>query len=75
MLPTQELLNDTEELHNLLLKASQIADKLQAQLPEMEEPAIRAQASVLRAFVQQISRQEATLSSMIKARSTSNGHH
>jgi spore coat protein CotF len=74
MLRTQELLKDTEELHQLLIQAGQLAEKLQAQLPEVEEPAIRAQASVLRAFINQIARQEDTLTEMIRSRSTSNGH-
>ncbi len=75
MLPTQDLLKNTEELHKLMSQASLLAEKLQAQLPELEEPAIRAQASVLRAFLHQLSRQEVVLTNMIKARSNSNGHH
>lgn len=69
MLPTQDLLKSTQELHSLMNQATQLAEKLQAQLPELEEPAIRAQASVLRAFLLQLSRQEAVLTDMIKARS------
>ncbi len=74
MLPTQELLKDTEEIHRLMTQATRLAEKLQSQLPELEEPAIRAQASVLKVFLHQLARQESVLTSMIKARSNGNGH-
>lgn len=65
---TQEILNEARELRTLMAKASAIAKKLQDKLPEMEEPAMNAQCSVIRAFLLQTERQEQVLSDMIAAR-------
>lgn len=69
----QELLKQTQELRQTMAKASELAEKLQKQVPEMEEPAMSAQCSVIRAFLQQVHNQEAVLSDMLKTRSSSNG--
>ncbi|MEL6676650.1 MAG: hypothetical protein AAFR61_30855 [Bacteroidota bacterium] len=65
---TQELLNEARELRRVMAKASQIAAKLQSQLPELEEPAMNAQCSVIRHFLHQTERQEEKLAAMLKAK-------
>jgi hypothetical protein len=67
---THEMLNETRELRQLMAKASEVARRLQEKLPEMEEPAISAQCSVIRAFLLQTERQEAILADMLKAKQT-----
>lgn len=68
MLPTQELLKKSEELRKLLDQAKNLAAHMQASVPELDEPALRAQCSVIRAFIFQIERQEKLLNEMLKAR-------
>jgi hypothetical protein len=76
MLPTQDLLKTTEELQNLMTQATRIAERLEASIPELEEPAMRAQCSVMRAFLMQVERQEKLFSDMLRARRQvmENGH-
>ena len=64
----QELLKHTQELRQAMAKASELAEKLHKQVPEMEEPAMSAQCSVIRAFLQQVVNQEIVLSDMLKTR-------
>lgn len=68
MLPTQDLLKETEELQNLMNQAKEIAARLQASISEVDEPAMRAQCSVMRAFLMQVERQERLFSDMLRAR-------
>jgi len=72
MLPTQDLLKESEELQSLMQQAARIAERLQASIPELEEPAMRAQCSVIRAFLMQIERQEQVFSDMLRARRQTN---
>ncbi|MEO1449476.1 MAG: hypothetical protein AAFV07_08085 [Bacteroidota bacterium] len=65
---TQEMLQHSRELHQTMAKALEIAKRLQSKLPELEEPAIRAQCSVIYAFLQQAERQEALLTQMLQSR-------
>jgi len=67
MLPTQDLLHDTQEFQKLLNQAAQVAFRLQSRVPEIEEPAVKAQASVLCAFLFQIDRQQQLLTDMIQS--------
>lgn len=66
---TQELIQQTQELRQLVSQAQKIAEKLHSQLPEFEEPAMLAQCSVLRTFLLQAEKQEMLFSDMLKARS------
>ena len=77
MLPTQDLLRDTQEFQQLLNQAAQVAFRLQSRVPEIEEPAVKAQASVLCAFLFQVDRQQKLLSDMIQAskKQPANGTH
>lgn len=77
MLPTQDLLRDTQEFQQLLNKAAQVAYRLQSRVPEIEEPAVRAQASVLCAFLFQVDRQQQLLTDMIQSSKNQrpNGQH
>ncbi|MCB0845129.1 MAG: hypothetical protein KDE26_17895 [Bacteroidetes bacterium] len=63
-----EILNEAKELRQLMAKASEIAQRLHEKLPEMEEPAISAQCSVIRAFLLQTERQEEMLAEMLRAK-------
>ena len=65
---TAELLQQARELRQIMKKASEIAEKLQSKLPEMEEPAMSAQCSVIRHFLHQTERQEQVLVDMLNAR-------
>ncbi|MCI4671483.1 MAG: hypothetical protein MRZ79_25295 [Bacteroidia bacterium] len=65
---TQELIQQSEELRQLVTQAKDIAEKLQAQLPEFDEPAMLAQCSVLRTFLLQAEKQEERFSDMLKAK-------
>lgn len=65
---SDELLSKVSEMRNNLLNAAKIADKIALEFPEMEEPALRAQCSVIQAFLRQTERQERILSDMVKAR-------
>lgn len=58
------------ELQKVMKQASQIVENLQKLLPSMEEPAMNAQCSVIRAFIYQTQMQEQTLTSMLKSKST-----
>ena len=51
-----------------MAKATEIAKRLQEKLPELEEPAMSAQCSVIRAFLLQTERQEQVLASMLEAK-------
>ncbi|MEZ4774862.1 MAG: hypothetical protein R3D00_16880 [Bacteroidia bacterium] len=66
---TQEILKEARELRQLMAKASEIAQRLHEKLPEMEEPAMNAQCSVIRAFLHQTEMQEQVLTQMISAKS------
>ena len=65
-----ELLKQVEQLRTAMKQAVQIADSLHAKMPELEEPAMRAQCSVIRAFLRQTERQEEILTQMITAKET-----
>ncbi|RMG74908.1 MAG: hypothetical protein D6722_01825 [Bacteroidetes bacterium] len=69
----QELLKQTQELRQTMAKASELAERLRKQVPEMEEPAMSAQCSVIQAFLQQVRSQEALLSDMLKVRTQAGG--
>ena len=66
----EQLLKHTQELKNAIKKASEIAEILGKEFPEMEEPALKAQCSVIQAFLRQTDRQEQVLSKMVRARQT-----
>jgi len=66
---TQQLIQQSEELRQLVSQAQKIAEKLQDQLPEFDEPAMLAQCSVLRTFLLQAEKQEELLTSMLRSRS------
>ncbi|MEM6801852.1 MAG: hypothetical protein AAF696_10650 [Bacteroidota bacterium] len=65
---TQELLKQVRELRNLMAEAKAIVDGMQEKLPELEEPAMSAQCSVIRHFLAQTQRQEQLLKDMITAK-------
>ncbi|MEO0897312.1 MAG: hypothetical protein AAFY71_12980 [Bacteroidota bacterium] len=65
---TAQLIQQSKELRSLMIQAQEIAEKLHAQLPEFDEPAMLAQCSVLRTFLLQAERQEEVLSSMLQAK-------
>ncbi|MEM7655517.1 MAG: hypothetical protein AAF399_05255 [Bacteroidota bacterium] len=69
---SQEAQKHILELQKVMKQASGIVESLQNLLPSMEEPALHAQCSVIRAFIHQAQMQEETLSSMLKSKS--NGH-
>lgn len=66
----EELLSQVAEMRSNLVNASKIADRIALEIPEMEEPALRAQCSVIQAFLRQTERQERILAQMVKARKT-----
>ena len=66
---TQEILQDAKELRQAVAKAMELVEKMKARLPEMEEPAMSAQCSVIRAFLYQSVHQEKMLEDMIALRS------
>ena len=65
---TQELLKQVRELRTLMAEAKAIVDGMQEKLPELEEPAMSAQCSVIRHFLIQTQRQEELLKDMITAK-------
>ncbi|MEL6625746.1 MAG: hypothetical protein AAFQ83_02240 [Bacteroidota bacterium] len=65
---TQHLIQQTTELRQLMQKAAHVAEDLQARFPELEEPALRAQCSVIRAFIQQACNLEVGLTDMLKSK-------
>ncbi|MEZ4827047.1 MAG: hypothetical protein R3C61_12335 [Bacteroidia bacterium] len=65
---TQEILKEARELRQLMAKAVEIAQRLQDKLPELEEPAMSAQCSVIRAFLRQTEMQEQVLTQMLSSR-------
>jgi hypothetical protein len=67
---SEELQKHVQDLRASLKRASAIADKLAIVFPEMEEPALRAQCSVIQAFLRQTERQERILSKMVIAKDT-----
>lgn len=68
---TQELLKQMRELSRIMAQATAIVDGLQSKLPELEEPAMSAQCSVIRHFLHQTERQEQLLQEMITAKMAS----
>lgn len=68
VMQSEELSRHVKELRASLQKASGIAEKLVVVFPEMEEPALRAQCSVIQAFLRQTERQEEILAKMVSAR-------
>jgi len=66
----EELLSQVAEMRSNLMNATKIADKIALEIPELEEPALRAQCSVIQAFLRQTERQERILAQMVKARKT-----
>ena len=70
----QEVLQQMTELQKVLRQADKIAEKMQNEMPDMEEPAMSAQCSVIRAFLYQVELQEEVLSSMLKSKNNPNGH-
>lgn len=52
----------------MMAKATEIAELLHNQLPELEEPAMNAQCSVIRAFLRQTEQQEKILAEMIRTK-------
>ncbi|MEM6345359.1 MAG: hypothetical protein AAF927_15815 [Bacteroidota bacterium] len=67
---SEELLSQVAQMRSNLVNAAKIADKIAQEIPEMEEPALRAQCSVIQAFLRQTERQERILAQMVKARQT-----
>ncbi|WNJ18509.1 hypothetical protein [Pontibacter sp. G13] len=65
---TQEIISYTVELEAAMKKAAEIAEKLRNGLPEMEEPAMRAQASVICAFLHQTEQYQTRLTQMLSAK-------
>ena len=65
---TQHLIKQTNELRQLMQKAASVAEDLQKRFPELEEPALRAQCSVIRAFIQQAVNVEGGLTDMLKSK-------
>ena len=68
---TQELLNQAKELRRLMSQAATIVEGMQSKLPELEEPAMSAQCSVIRHFLRQTERQEELLKDMLTAKMAS----
>ncbi len=64
----QELLKQIRELSRIMAEATTIVEGLQKNLPELEEPAISAQLSVIMHFIHQTGRQEQLLNDMLKAK-------
>lgn len=64
----QELLKQIRELSRIMTEATTIVEGLQKNLPELEEPAISAQLSVIMHFIHQTGRQEQLLNDMLKAK-------
>ena len=64
----QELLKQIRELSRIMTEATTIVDGLQKNLPELEEPAISAQLSVIKHFIHQTGRQEKLLKEMLTAK-------
>ncbi|MDW3647359.1 MAG: hypothetical protein R8P61_09860 [Bacteroidia bacterium] len=67
----QELLKQVKELHRIMGEAKVIVEGMQAKLPELEEPAMSAQCSVIRHFLHQTERQEELLKDMLTAKMAS----
>lgn len=65
---TQQFLKYAEELRQSIRQASKTAEKMLSEMPEIEEPALSAQCSVIRAFLYQTECQEVLFSDMLKAR-------
>ncbi len=63
-----QLLKQAAELKQVVSQASRLAEELEDQLSEHEEPAMRAQCSVIRAFLTQTASQEERLSEMLAAK-------
>ncbi|MDX2283777.1 MAG: hypothetical protein NW241_06425 [Bacteroidia bacterium] len=57
------------ELRAAMSRATDLAGKLHQLLPELEEPAISAQCNVIRAFLEQASRQEEMITRMVSDKS------
>ncbi len=65
---TQEILQDARELRQIVSKAMELVEKMKSRLPEMEEPAMSAQCSVIRAFLNQSVHHEKMLEEMLTLR-------
>ena len=64
----QEIIEKAKELRQIMAKAVEIAESLQSKVPEMEEPAMNAQCSVIKAFLRQTAHHEKVLADMLTAR-------
>ena len=62
------MLQQTDELRRTMAKASQIADRLSGSLPELQQPAIRAQCNVIMAFLRETSEHERLFTKMIQSK-------
>lgn len=62
---TQEILKDAKELRQIVHRAMELVKQMKANLPEMEEPALSAQCSVIHAFLNQSVHHEKMLEEMI----------
>ncbi|MDP5172632.1 MAG: hypothetical protein NWR72_20485 [Bacteroidia bacterium] len=68
---TQEILQEAKELRQIVSKAMELVEKMKARVPEMEEPAVSAQCSVIRAFLHQSVHHEKMLEEMLNLRAAS----
>ncbi len=68
---TQEMIQEAIELRQVVTKAMELVEKMRERLPELEEPAMRAQCSVIRAFLNQSVHHEKVLEEMLNIRAAS----
>ncbi len=62
---SSQLMKQTEALRAAMAKAIELADELYKNVPAKDEPAVSAQANVIRAFLHQTDQQERLLTRMI----------
>lgn len=65
---TQEMLQEARELRQVVARAMELVEKMKERLPELEEPAMRAQCSVITAFLNQSVHHEKVLEDMLNIR-------
>lgn len=65
---TQQLLKYAEELRQSIDRATKTVEKMQSEMPDIEEPALSAQCGVIRAFLYQTECQEVVFRDMLRAR-------
>jgi hypothetical protein len=66
-----KLLEQTDALRQAMQKAEELAEAIYKNVPAKDEPAVAAQANVLRVFLHQVQTHEKLLSQMISVRQKS----